>query len=174
MKRFIVAVASVVLFTPVFSFGQMDMEEHMKDHMGGGMMENSSMEDPSREKQTGKEKVKASTREAEAAGVTVKVTYKNPAEPKNPVFDIAFDTHSVDLDKYKIEDVTVLRDDKGKDYHPGLVSASGSGHHREATVEFKDSDISGAKYIELVVEGVAGVDERVFKFELQKDMMRQR
>lgn len=170
MRRFIVAVISVVLFTPVFSFGQ--MEKHMKDHVGGGMMGNSSMEDSSKEKQTGNEKAKASVREAEAGGVTVKVTYENPSESKKPVFNIAFDTHSVDLDRYKIEDVTVLRDDKGKNYHPDLVSASGSGHHREATIEFKDPDLSGAKYVELVVEGVAGVDERVFKFELQNDMMK--
>lgn len=162
MRRFMIAVISVVLFTPVFSFGQMDqMEKHMKDHMGGGMMGNSE------NKQT-----EGFTQEAEAAGVTVKITYKNPAESKNPVFNVVLDTHSVDLDQYKFDQNTLLRDDTGKEYRPDIVSSSGSGHHREATLEFKDTDLPGAKYIELVVEGVAGVDERVFKFELQNEMMK--
>ena len=174
MKRMIIAFfGCAMLFVVPRSYGQMmDMEKHMKDHMGGGMTGTPPMEDSSKEKQTGKEKAKAFTQEAEAAGVTLKVTYKNPEESKSPVFNVALDTHSVDLDRYKIEDVTILRDDKGKDYHPVLISASGSGHHREATLEFKDADISEAKAVELVVEGVAGVEERVFKFELQKNMMK--
>ncbi|MBI5588119.1 MAG: hypothetical protein HY889_07115 [Deltaproteobacteria bacterium] len=168
MRRMIVAVMSVVLFTPVFSFGQMDqMEKQMKDHMGGGMMGNSSKEKESEDKGT-----KALTKEAEAAGVTVKATYENPSAGKKPVFKVVFDTHSVDLDRYKIEDVTILRDDKGKDYRPELISASGSGHHRQADLEFKDADISSSEWVELVIEGVAGVDERVLRFETGNKMMK--
>lgn len=163
MKRLMTAVFGfTVLFVVPQSYGQMmDMEKHMKDHMGGGKAGEQE------NKQT-----EGFTQEAEAAGVTVKATYKNPAEPKNPVFNVALDTHSADLEQYKFDQNTLLRDDTGKEYHPDIVSSSGSGHHREAAVEFKDADISGAKYIELVIKGVAGVDERVFKFELRKDMMK--
>ncbi len=166
MKRITVAVlAGISLFAAQAANGE--MREHMKDHMGGGMTGTQA-----ESKQAGKETEKGLAQEAEAAGVTVKVAYKNPSELKNPVFDVALDTHSVDLDQYKFDRLILLRDDTGKEYHPDIVSSSGSGHHREATLEFKDADISGAKYVEVVVEGVAGVEERVFKFELQKDMMK--
>lgn len=163
MKRLMIAAFGfAMLFVVPRSYGQMmDMEKHMKDHMGGGMTGNPE------NKQT-----EGFIQEAEAAGVTVKVAYKNPSESKNPVFNVAMDTHSVDLDQYKFDHITLLRDDTGKEYHPDIVSSSGTGHHREATLEFKDADISEAKYVELAVEGVAGVDERVFKFELKKDMMK--
>ncbi len=162
MKRKMAAVfVFAMLFVAPRSYGQMMDMDNMKDHMGGGTMENSSR---------GKEEAKASTQEAEAAGVKVKATYKNPAESKDPVFDVALDTHTVDLDQYKFAKIAHLRDDAGKEYHPDMVSSSGSGHHREATLKFKDADISGAKFVELVVKGVAGVDERVFRFEVRKEM----
>ncbi len=155
MKRLFAAVFVFLLFAaPVF--GQMeDMDKHMQDHMGGMMGTTENKE------------TKGLAEEAEAAGVTVKVTYENPSD-KNPVFDVAFDTHTVDLDRYRFEDITVLRDDSGKVYNATLVSSSGTGHHREANLEFKDADISRAKSVEVVVKGVAGVDERVFRFETRK------
>ncbi len=164
MKRTIVSIfALVLLFAAQYSYGQMgDMEKQMKNHMGGmmGATENK-----------GAGKKTDFTREAEAAGVTVKVTYKNPEE-KIPVFNVALETHSVDLDPYKFDEIVVLRDDTGKIYNATFVSSSGSGHHREAILEFKDAEISETKFLELVVKGVAGVDERVFKFEVQKEMMK--
>lgn len=105
--------------------------------------------------------------EAEAASVTVKVTYKNPFDKAAPVFKIVFDTHSVSLDEYEFEDVSTLRFG-GKTYSASLVSGEGSGHHREAEVEFKGADASMSGYLELVVKGVAGVEERVFRFEPRK------
>lgn len=155
MKILLLGVTAAVLAAPP-SYAEM---RHMKDHMDGMKHEAAELQ---------KDSKAAETREAEAAGVTVKATYENPAAGKNPVFKVVFDTHSVDLDRYEIEDVTILRDDKRKEYHPDLISASGSGHHREATVEFKDMDISSAKYVELVIEDVAGVAERVFKFEIRQ------
>jgi len=159
MKRIIAAVFVFLLFAaPVF--GQMeDMDEHMQDHMGGMMGTTEKKETP------------GLTEEAEAAGVTVKVTYKNPSD-KNPAFDVVLDTHTADLDQYRFEEVTVLRDDSGRVYNATLVSSPGTGHHREASLEFRDADISGAKFVEVAVKGVAGVYERVFKFEIQKEMMK--
>lgn len=165
MKKIVIGVFAYLLLFAVPSMGQMtDMDKHMKEHMGGGMGKSAE----------GKEETQAQngfTKEAAQAEVTVKVTYLNPGKG-SPEFKVTLDTHSVDLDRYKIEDVTILRDDKGKDYHPDLISASGTGHHREATVEFKDMDIPSAKYVELVIEDVAGVAERVFRFEIADKMMK--
>lgn len=41
----------------------------------------------------------------------------------------------------------------------------GSGHHGEANIEFKDANTSGAKFVEVVIKGLAGADERVFRFD---------
>ena len=132
------------------------MENHM-DGMMGGMMG----------KEAGKKAVSNSygiTQEAEAASVTIKVTYRNPFDKAAPVFKIVFDTHSVSLDEYKFEDVSILRFN-GSTYRASLVSSEGSGHHREAEVEFKGADAAMSGYLELVIKGVAGVEERVFRFE---------
>lgn len=135
------------------------MEEHMDDMMGGMSG-----------KEADKKTVSGSNgliQEAEAASVTAKVTYKNPFDKAAPVFKIVFDTHSVSLDVYRFEDVSILRFG-GKTYNASLVSGEGSGHHREAEVEFKGADASVSEYVELVIKGVAGVEERVFRFEPRK------
>lgn len=108
------------------------------------------------------------TKSAEAGGVTVAVTYLNPAEG-SPSFEIKLDTHSADLDPYKLGNIAFLRDDTGKEYGiPVVESPSGSGHHRAGIIRFKGVDVSKAEAIELVIKDVAGVKERVFRFEIKK------
>lgn len=158
MRLIIVLTALIVLAATPSRAQMMDMEKHMKEHMGGGTMGDST------EKKQDMETEKALTQEAEAAGVTVKVTYENPGVD-SPEFKIKLDTHSVDLDRYRLEDNTVLRDDAGNEYRAEAASSSGSGHHSETALVFKDAKVSGSKYVEIVVRGLAGVDERVFRFE---------
>src|SRR3972149_8816891 len=107
MYRLIVLGLAAALFVPAqASFAQMD--EHMKDHMGGQMMQDKGqMQDKSQTQESA-----SLTREAQAAGVTAKATYKNPGAP-TPVFDVVLDTHSVELDQYKFEDIVTLRDKAG-------------------------------------------------------------
>lgn len=152
--------AGVIVFSVSPSYAQMmdRMDKHMEEHMGG-----------MNRKADSKKAEKGYTQEAEAAGVTVKATYTNPGG-ETPVFTVVLDTHSVDLEGYKFEEIVILRDDEGNVYRPFPVSQSGSGHHRAATVEFKDTAPLQSKAFELVVKGVAGVDERVFKFDIQKKM----
>lgn len=159
MSRVVAVAVLAVLFLSVQpSVAEMDhmkdMDRHMKEHMGGQMQEKGQMQEGA-----------AITAEAQAAGVTAKVTYSNPGE-MIPVFDIVLDTHSVELDQYRFEDIVVLRDQAGKEHKPELTSSKGSGHHREATLQFEEADLSGSDYVELVIKGVAGVPERVFKFDL--------
>ncbi len=159
MKRLLLAATVVAVMAAAPSYAEM---RHMKDHMDGMK----GMKNEAAELQ--KEAKAAETMESEAAGVTVKITFINPEAPKSPSFTVSLDTHSVDLEQYKFDEIILLRDDSGKEHHADPVSSSGSGHHREATVEFKDMDISSAKYVELVIEDVAGVAERVFRFDVKK------
>lgn len=144
-----------------------DMDKHMKEHMGGQMQDKGQAQQNGRQMQDST----AITIEAQAAEVTAKVTYSNPGA-SIPVFNVVLDTHSAELDQYRFEDIVVLRDQAGNEHKPQLASSKGSGHHREATLEFKDAQLTGADYVELVIKGVAGVPERVFKFDLTEGVKR--
>jgi hypothetical protein len=74
------------------------------------------------------------------------------------------DTHSVVLDGYDLTAVTVLRDDTGKNYVPTGAENKGSGHHREATLSFPKIS-PDAKRLEIVMKDVAGVKERIFRWD---------
>ena len=140
-----------------------DMDKHMKEHMGG-QMQGKGQENQITDS-TG------ITIEAQAAEVTVKVTYSN-FEAAIPVFNVVLDTHSVELDQYRFEDIVVLRDQAGKEHKPQITSTKGSGHHREAVLEFKNADLSDSDYVELVIKNLPGVPERVFKFDLTEGVKR--
>ncbi|MBM2802916.1 MAG: hypothetical protein HW419_809, partial [Deltaproteobacteria bacterium] len=96
-------------------------------------------------------------------GVTAKVTYLNPGTTDEPRFQVVLDTHSVDVDAYDLKSIIVLRDDAGKTYVSTGVENKGSGHHREATLGFPKVS-SDAKRVELVIKEIAGVKERVFRW----------
>lgn len=99
-------------------------------------------------------------------GVTVAVTFlKDRADTL--AFEVVLDTHSANLDGYRFEEIVRLRDGRGGELTPTSVEgAKGSGHHREATVLFTWPDPKPAS-LELVVKGVAGVPERVFRWPVQ-------
>ena len=143
------------------------MMEHM-DRMMKGYDETMKKAEDAGDKMAGDEKKsRVLTRTSEAGDVTVDVTYLNPGE-ESPAFNIKLDTHSSDLDQYKLEAIVSLRDEKGKEYaNPVVESPSGSGHHRSGVVRFKGVDISGATAIELVIKDMAGSKERVFRFDIK-------
>ena len=99
-------------------------------------------------------------------GVIVKVTYLNPAGADEAQFSVVLDTHSVNLDQYDFKAISVLRDDKGKSYQPTKAESKGSGHHREAVLNFPKLDPE-AKRVDLVIKEVAGVKERVLRWEFR-------
>jgi hypothetical protein len=75
---------------------------------------------------------------------------------------VEMDTHSVNLDGYKFEEIVLLRDDSGKIHSLEAVETpSGGGHHREAVLRFAKLPAE-VKMIELVVKDVAGIKERTF------------
>ena len=99
-------------------------------------------------------------------GVTVDVTFlKERAE--GPTFQVVLDSHSGSVDGYRFEEIVRLRDGRGGEMSPAAVEgAKGSGHHREAMVRFAWPE-PRPKTLELVVKGVAGVSERVFRWPAQ-------
>jgi len=105
------------------------------------------------------------TQTVTGGGVTVKVTYLNPKQDDGARFQVALDTHSVNLDSYDFKTIAVLRDDSRNTYLPTAVENKGSGHHRQATVAFGKL-ASGAKYVELVIKDLAATKERTFRWDL--------
>lgn len=100
--------------------------------------------------------------------VTIDVEWMG-AENGLLTFAVAMNTHSVDLDAYDLKELTVLRDDAGREYQPTSWQSASGGHHRQGTLIFSipDSLIQGeTKYLELFIRDVAMVDERVLKWEL--------
>jgi hypothetical protein len=111
------------------------------------------------------------TRKSEGGGVTIEVTWKG--RNAGPVFDVTMDTHSVDLDGYDLEELAVLRNDRGKEVRPSGWDAPKGGHHREGMLTFPEKTPDGSsifgsetREIELIIRDVAGVPERKFEWRL--------
>lgn len=89
-------------------------------------------------------------------------------------FGVSMDTHSVDLDQYKMETISILKDDKDNQLKALKWDGNmGGGHHRSGVLIFpsklpdgKEVMASGAKYVEVVIKGVDNVPERTFKWDL--------
>ena len=99
-------------------------------------------------------------------GVTVKVTLLDSTGNGDLRFQVVLDTHSVNLDRYDLKKLAVLRDDAGKDHLPKTVEGKGSGHHRQSTLVFAKM-ANSTKRVELVIKEIAGVKERIFRWESQ-------
>jgi hypothetical protein len=98
-----------------------------------------------------------------SGGVTVNATYSTP-QPQNELrFTIVMDAQTVNLDRYYLKNIALLRDASGKTHQPVKVEANGNEHHRSAEIYFQ-RPAGGAQEIELVIKDVAGVKERVLRF----------
>jgi hypothetical protein len=99
-------------------------------------------------------------------GVAVILT-RLPSEGDALRFRIEMTTHMRDLNPYRFEQIIRLRDQTGKEFTPLAVEQMmGGGHHRTAAVRFPAPD-PRATVVELLVRDVAGVPERVFRWDLQ-------
>ncbi len=110
----------------------------------------------------------------QGGNVTIAVEWENPAAGgAEPVrFDVAMNTHSVDLDAYDLSKLAVLRNDQGLEVKPLEWNAPKGGHHRSGKLAFAPSEggkpllAPGTKSIELVIHDVAGVKERSFRWDV--------
>ncbi len=101
--------------------------------------------------------------------VVVKATWQGP--DAGPVFTIALDTHSVDLDGYDLAQLSVLRVEDGREVQPSAWDAPKGGHHRKGTLTFPTAGADGNDIVgpgtpgfELIIRDVAGVPERVLRW----------
>jgi hypothetical protein len=99
----------------------------------------------------------SSPRENSDAGVTITVTYL-PDITDATAFDIKVTAHMNYDDDFKNN--SYLRDSSGKTYQALSYEGSG-GHHASGTLRFPKIESKG---FELVIQDVAGVKERVFKW----------
>lgn len=131
-----------------------EMQKHMAEMMGAPQRAGAA-ESPGGTKQA-----------VGGGGVTVEVTWLKEAAG-GPSFRVVLDTHSVNLDGYRFEEIARLRDGRGGEQASVAVEGvEGSGHHRQATVRFAWPEPKPGE-LEVVVKGVAGVSERVFRWSAQ-------
>jgi hypothetical protein len=98
--------------------------------------------------------------------VTVSATWPGPSA--GAVFEIALNTHSVDLDSLDLADA-VLRNDRGDTLTAQPWSAPAGGHHRAGTLSFDGDSASffaSTRWIELVLPGIGDLPERVLRWEI--------
>lgn len=107
---------------------------------------------------------------SDAGNVVIEVKWV-ALEGEKLVFEVALNTHSVDLDEYDLGELVVLRDDSGREYRPVAWESAPGGHHRQGTLTFSSPDFlnqGGTKYLQMVIRDVAGIKERVFRWELRQ------
>lgn len=101
----------------------------------------------------------------EAGNVTVIVTPQELGTGNPAVFQIVFDTHSVNLD-FDVALIADLRDEKGNSYGPAAWKGDPpGGHHRKGTLSFP-TPLKKVPAISLILKDIAGVKERTFVWKL--------
>ncbi len=97
------------------------------------------------------------------AMVTVAVTPLNLNDQSAVTldFDVAMNTHSVDLG-YDLTQIATLSNDSGEQVQPTKWNGpTGGGHHREGTLSFPQLKQRG-QTLTLILRGIAAVPERTF------------
>ncbi len=104
--------------------------------------------------------------ENEGGGVTVAAKPKILRVGEKPVFEVGFNTHSVNLD-FDVAQQSLLVDDKGNIASSSVWEGTGPGsHHRSGILTFS-TPLSQTEYVELVIKNVAGIAERKFFWNLE-------
>jgi len=109
----------------------------------------------------------SATQVRDGGQVSVAVTWQGPAA--GAVFQVAMDTHSVDLDSLDLGRLATLKTPAGE-LAPSGWDAPKGGHHRTGTLTFAATTADGrptigAGPIELLIRDVAGVPERSFQWQ---------
>lgn len=100
--------------------------------------------------------------------VTVRVTPRN-ISPKSASwdFEVSLNTHSVPLDQDMVS-AAVLILDSGKPQRPKTWEGDPpGGHHRKGTLKFQPPSAM-PKQIDLQINGIGGINQRVFRWRLSE------
>lgn len=118
-----------------------------------------------------RETAPSATQTNEGGQVTVKVTWQGRAA--GGVFKVVLDTHSINLDSVDLKQSAIVRANGAREALPLTWDAPQGGHHREGKLVFPDTAADGklllgseTRTLELVIRDVAGVQERVFKWQV--------
>lgn len=117
-------------------------------------------------------------RDQGAGNVTVVATWLvAPARGFDPSTEIGFevklDTHSAELGAYDLSKIITLRDGAGREYAPlRWTGVANDSHHRDGIITFARTDeqsrpmiSESTQALELVVRDVAGIKERVLRWD---------
>lgn len=106
------------------------------------------------------------TKELTGGNVTIAITpiTLRPLSPAS--FDVAFETHSVNLD-FDVETIVDFTDENGTQYIPHWQGSPPGGHHRKGTLVFTP-DIAKPTTVTLVFRDIAGIPSRTFTWEIKK------
>jgi hypothetical protein len=83
------------------------------------------------------------------------------------IFDVAMNTHSVELD-YDMTKIATLRDDQGQTYTVKDWNGASGGHHRQGTLTFVAPSGAAPRSLELNLAGISGVPSRLFKWAVKQ------
>jgi len=99
--------------------------------------------------------------------VTVTATYMPPDKTTDEIrFAVRLNTHSVDLDRYRLEDFAFIRFDGGDEHKSIGTTRQGSGHHVTEALRFAGPFPKGAGEMSLIIRDLGGVTERTLKWKL--------
>ena len=111
------------------------------------------------------------TRMSDGGQMTISASWAG--DSADLTFWIVMDTHAVDLDAYDLAQLAVLRTGDGVEIWPSAWDAPPGGHHREGTLRFPSTGDDGnpvvkpeSRSIELVIQDVAGVPERILRWQV--------
>ena len=112
---------------------------------------------------------KSLSRNNSEGAVTIAVTYLNPLQPQQEgvlAFEVKLNTHSVDLDQYRFDQIAFLQVDAEPEQKSlGWFEPSGGGHHLSGVLKFNGSFSTSAERMTLVIRGVDGVAQRFFEWQ---------
>lgn len=99
--------------------------------------------------------------------VMVTATYVPPAKATDEIrFTVRLNTHSVNLDQYRLGDQAAIRFDEGKEHKSLGATRQGSGHHVMETLRFAGPVPKGARKMALIIRDLGGVPERTLQWKL--------
>lgn len=130
---------------------------------------------PAKEQQSNGSPQAGLTRTQSSGEVTIEATLRpRPSRGATRLsFSIDMNTHSVDLDQVDLNKLSLLRDNSNRTYKPSSWKAPPGGHHRAGILTFDGSQPlvdEKTTYIELVINDLAGIKERVLQWDISQLM----
>ena len=115
----------------------------------------------------GSSETKGLSRSDSQGPVMVTAAYIPPEKATDEIrFKVKLDTHSVDLDQYRLEDLAFIRFDGGEGKKSLGITRQGNKHHITNILRFAGPVSKGAGEMTLIIRNVGGVAERTLKWKL--------